>query len=718
MERRKAMTRKPGKRSNGSVLTAGLAIILFLGVAVRATAQYDIYDLGYTVRTHDIQADNQNNVHIIWTDRGVLYYGKIVNNAISGRVQVANGIDTSMWRPYVSVQPNGGSVHVAWNTTGFGNTLMHSWKTSGGWSTEHVLSVPGTQKLSQATCAIDSSGVLHVMFVIWNNVASNDWATVFYMRKLASGKWESKQQFIPYSPEYKHPFLIVDSRGRVHATWTLQGRFGSDAYEAYYCTAPSGGKLSYTDMVKLPKKADCDVNGYGELYVDHNGVVHRTICGWSNAKQKICLDHSKKPAGGSFETPTRPSIGFLNVWTDPMPVVVANEDGVVIVAWGEIGSNGSNSLKASFYDPGKRSWSLYTIDPEAGIPTVHYGYRVALTRTDKQLFGVWRGGNGHMKLLVSALDGTPPPDTPPPPPPPEGAPVAVIVATPTSGSSPLTVTFDGSASYDPDGRIVSHKWTFDDAEVSGAVVSHTYTSSGTFRAHLIVTDNDGNTDGASEIIEVGNPTQPPTANFTFSPSTGISPCEIVFDGGSSRDPDGSIVQYSWNFGDGGRGSGRVARHTYTGWGTFSVSLTVRDNTGASDRKVRNIEIQHLFQPLNIRWESHQDESLFQTRTVNEVTWERNPANDSLGVQIILHRVWRKKTGESDLAYKLIGELTADVFSYTDMDAGPDSSYVYTVTVRDNQGHESPIGGGTGNANLIQPSKNFQPFLKRDRLRLR
>ncbi|MFZ2055620.1 MAG: PKD domain-containing protein [Candidatus Aminicenantales bacterium] len=710
------MTGRTGKSSNRAALISGLVIILLLG-AVRAAAQYDIYDLGYTVRTHDIQADNANNVHIVWTDRAVLYYGKIVNNAISGRVEVASGIETSMWRPYVSVQPDGGSVHVAWTTAGFGNMLMHSWKTTGGWTTEHVLTVPGTQKLSQATCAIDSSGILHVMFVIWNNVSTNDWATVFYMRKLASGKWESEQQFIPYDIEYKHPFLIVDSGGRVHATWTLQGRFGTDVYEAYYCTAPSGGKLSYTDMVKLPKKADCDVNGYGELYVDHNGVVHRSIGGWSNAKQKMCLDHTKKPVGGSFETPTRASIGFLNVWTDPIPVVVANEDGVVIVAWVEIGSNGSNTVKASFYDPGERTWSLYTVDPAAGIPTVHYGYRVALTRTDKQLYGVWRGSNGHIKLLVSGLDGTPPPDAPPPPPPGEN-PVASFTATPTSGPSPLTVTFDGSASYDSDGSIVSYKWSFGEEEASGAIVSHTYTTSGTFRAHLTVTDNDGNTDSASEVIQVSKPNQPPVADFNFSPSTGISPCEIAFDGGTSRDPDGTIVQYSWNFGDGGRASGRAARHTYTRWGTFTVSLTVRDNTGSSAHKVRNIEIQRLFQPLNIRWETHQDESLFQTRSVNEVIWERNPANDSLGVQIILHRIWRKKTGESDLAFKLIGELTSDVYSYTDKDAGSDNTYIYTVTVRDNQGHESPIVGSGGNSSLIQSSQDFQPVLKRNKLRHR
>jgi hypothetical protein len=159
----------------------------------------------------------------------------------------------------------------------------------------------------------------------------------------------------------------------------------------------------------------------------------------------------------------------------------------------------------------------------------------------------------------------------------------------------------------------------------------------------------------------------------------------------------------------------VPRHTYTRWGTFSVSLTVWDDSGASANKVRSIEIRRIFQPLSIRWESHKDESLFQTRYVNEVSWERNPANDSLGVQIVLHRIWRKKTGESDLAFKPVGEVTGDVYSYIDKGAGSDNTCVYTVTARDSQGHESPIVGGGGNSSLLQPRKDSQPLFRRDKL---
>ena len=395
------MTNKTGISSNCAALISALAIILLLGVAVPAAAQYYIYDLGYDVTTQDIQADSTNTVHIIWTVRSVLYYGNIVDNAITGIVQVARGVSTSFWRPYVSVSPDGSSVHIAWTTGGRGNKLMHSWKTTGAWSTETVLKVPKTQWLCQPTCAIDSSGIVHVMFVIWNNVNTDEWSTIFYVRKLVNGQWEPEQRFTPLRPEHKHPMLFVDSTGRVHATWDITGSSGADSYDAYYCSTRSGGTLAYANSVKLPKSADCSVNGYGDLYVDRNGVVHRSIGSWSSAVRKMCIDHTKSPGGGSFETPTRASIVFLDIKEgDPVPAVVAGEDGKVVVAWGQIGSDGSNAVMASFYDPGTLAWSIYTIDPAAGIPTTPNSYRVAMTRTDTHMFGVWRGSNGYLKLFV------------------------------------------------------------------------------------------------------------------------------------------------------------------------------------------------------------------------------------------------------------------------------------------------------------------------------
>jgi len=77
------------------------------------------------------------------------------------------------------------------------------------------------------------------------------------------------------------------------------------------------------------------------------------------------------------------------------------------------------------------------------------------------------------------------------------------VASFTYTSSGLTVDFDASDSYDPDGTITSYDWDFGDGNAgSGVTVSHTYASAGTYTVTLTVTDDDGATDSNSQSATV------------------------------------------------------------------------------------------------------------------------------------------------------------------------------------------------------------------------
>jgi PKD repeat protein len=51
---------------------------------------------------------------------------------------------------------------------------------------------------------------------------------------------------------------------------------------------------------------------------------------------------------------------------------------------------------------------------------------------------------------------------------------------------------------------------------------------------------------------------------------------VTFNGSSSSDPDGNVLTYLWDFGDGQTGSGVNAMHTYNKAGQYAVSLTVSD----------------------------------------------------------------------------------------------------------------------------------------------
>jgi len=153
---------------------------------------------------------------------------------------------------------------------------------------------------------------------------------------------------------------------------------------------------------------------------------------------------------------------------------------------------------------------------------------------------------------------------------------------PYSGTLNVSLSFDGSASSDADGTIVSYSWDFGDGNTgSGVTPMHTYLTNGTFTVTLIVTDDIGDTGTATSSANIGLGNQPPVAN-TDGPYSGIAGVAVALDGSMSSDPDGSIISYTWDFGDGTSGTGASTTHTYASANLYNVSLTVMDDTGATD----------------------------------------------------------------------------------------------------------------------------------------
>ncbi|HEY2953687.1 MAG TPA: PKD domain-containing protein [Candidatus Eisenbacteria bacterium] len=181
-------------------------------------------------------------------------------------------------------------------------------------------------------------------------------------------------------------------------------------------------------------------------------------------------------------------------------------------------------------------------------------------------------------------------------------PVARLTVTPSSGTAPLAVRADASASSDPDGTIASYRFDFGDGTVvgpqSGATATHTY-AAGNWTARVTVTDDRGATASASQTVTVSTPNQPPVASLTALPSSGFSPLPAVASAVGSSDPDGSIVSYRFDFGDGtvvGPQSLPTAAHVY-GAGTWVVRLTVTDNGGATGTASATVTVSGLLGPL-------------------------------------------------------------------------------------------------------------------------
>ena len=76
--------------------------------------------------------------------------------------------------------------------------------------------------------------------------------------------------------------------------------------------------------------------------------------------------------------------------------------------------------------------------------------------------------------------------------------------------------------------------------------------------------------------------RPPDAVATSNKVAGLTPLTVNFTGNGSSDPDGDPISYSWNFGDGGTSTAASPSHTFVTNGTFTVTLTVRDPSLATD----------------------------------------------------------------------------------------------------------------------------------------
>lgn len=170
----------------------------------------------------------------------------------------------------------------------------------------------------------------------------------------------------------------------------------------------------------------------------------------------------------------------------------------------------------------------------------------------------------------------------------------------SDGNGFETFTLNASLSYDSDGTIVFYAWkeggvTF----ATGSVVVWSF-ATGVHTIELQVTDNEGAIGTDTAIVTV-NPNQPPVANA--GPDQTVTEDTLVnFDGSASRDLDGSIVSYVWNFGDGSADStGATASHTYIDPGLYTVTLTVADNAGAIGQDTATVTVNPLMAEFTKRF---------------------------------------------------------------------------------------------------------------------
>lgn len=220
------------------------------------------------------------------------------------------------------------------------------------------------------------------------------------------------------------------------------------------------------------------------------------------------------------------------------------------------------------------SWS-FGDGATSEINNIDHQYTIPGTYTARLTVSDLSGTTSSETIPITVTEGTPvlePPN-------------AVISSSAAVGDSPLSMSFNGESSTAPNSTISLYHWDFGDGSTAtGISTSHIFTTPGIFSTTLTVTNGDGLTDFASTPVMVTIPppveNQPPQAIFSATPTSGSTPLTVVFNASASSDSDGSINNYTWQFGDGSSGSGITTTHTYTNIATFTATLLLTDNDGS------------------------------------------------------------------------------------------------------------------------------------------
>jgi YD repeat-containing protein len=180
------------------------------------------------------------------------------------------------------------------------------------------------------------------------------------------------------------------------------------------------------------------------------------------------------------------------------------------------------------------------------------------------------------------------------------APNATFTLSPNPVGFNTTVTFDASASKDPDGTIAKYEWdldgngSYETNTGTNPIATRKYTADATIDVRLRVTDQKGAADVTIRTLSViGN--QFPVASFTATPNPAIQGLQVNFDASASKDPDGTIAKYEWDLDGNGSyekstGSTPTTSASYPNVGTVQVGLRVTDNGGKTATKTVPVSI--------------------------------------------------------------------------------------------------------------------------------
>ncbi|MCK4761323.1 MAG: PKD domain-containing protein [Candidatus Aminicenantes bacterium] len=632
------------------------------------------------------------------------------------------------------VLPYGDKVMVVWREeggySGTNSDTFYSIKSNGSWSRPKP--AYDTREFSKNPhIGIGPDGVIHL---VWADGLSS--GREIYYGKFQNGAWQGSRQKIISSPYNSNwPRIGIYDNNVINVAWCSAQFSGTSEHWRTRNTWKSGN--SWSKSVYLSKNAtwngDWDLAMHPDIFCQGSSAY---VVWHEGSHSGKTIKFSEKESGGSWSDPVDVTpVGKMNSW----PGIVVDSDNNVHVISSATGGkvNYTNrregvwaEVKRINQERARRGFVTIDIDDndtlhavyQAG-PYIYYnvanrlgvwGQEVKVSNGKEDMYPcISPDNNGYVHIVWCEADEGFDGDVfytmlPAGEPPQVESPIAQFTHSPESGKPPLKVSFDASGSSDPDGTIVSYGWDFGDGSYGGGVKpNHTYTQKGIYTITLTVKDNDGISGIAQGYVYV---THPPVAVFTMNPSIGVAPVTVHFDASGSNDPDGTIAEYLWDFGDDTVGKGRTVSHRYEAADDYTVTLEVIDDYGAGGVASKLLRVLLIHPPVNIRSEFKINRNLFSIEYFFDVTWESNPLNLQNGIDVVSYRVYRRVKGAQ--AYTEPATVRGDVFHYWDrgLEQEDENRYEYTVAALDAQGNESLIEGLTQVAapqKLQLPGKKHQ-----------
>jgi PKD repeat protein len=195
-----------------------------------------------------------------------------------------------------------------------------------------------------------------------------------------------------------------------------------------------------------------------------------------------------------------------------------------------------------------------------------------------------------------------------------GAPIPRFTTSPSDAGEDQDIRFDASSSIascfaidtqgnctqQGPGSIVQYLWEFGNGRTASGVSAHTfYSTRGTYTAKLTTTNDRGLSNSTTKAISITGVANP-TAAFTASP-TSVGVGERVNVDASASQPaaggDRFLIQYNWTWGDGRTSEGVRQSHTYSQAGSYTITLTVVDNTGRTGTTTSSVTVGQGQQPI-------------------------------------------------------------------------------------------------------------------------